>query len=426
MVGDEALLVVTRPGEHRRVAARSLVWVPVRQGDGTVALLSLQSYRQNAFDEWHVQLLEDVGAHVSLALANASHFANAQTERRRLEALHTLDRRVAAAADERQVAEAFFAAARSFVDADGFLVAYLDSGERLGGWRAVGDEVEALPPRHVTDVAFLHRLAQEGAIALPRDEPDSGLYPWVAPEPARLKLFAPIFQESRVAGVLGAFRAAGRGPAAAMRATIGGLLQWQDVMEAEQRGALLEAAYDQSQRLLSLVEGQLITAQLETGRFTPTPESVPLRRVLDDTLAVLRHRFERRVRAIEVEIPEDGASVYCDPVHLQQVLLNLVGNAMEYTRADPAARSAAGRVARGVGPRRRRWRAAGVCRDTVLEDRSGGAAADARRSRTGPVPVPARRRALVGGPRVARGHGSGRHHVLLHRAPRGRRRLRGA
>ncbi|HYZ01418.1 MAG TPA: HAMP domain-containing sensor histidine kinase, partial [Candidatus Binatia bacterium] len=57
--------------------------------------------------------------------------------------------------------------------------------------------------------------------------------------------------------------------------------------------------------------------------------------VLDDTMAVLRHRFERRVRAMEIEIPEDGASVYCDPVHLQQVLLNLVGNAMEYTRADP-------------------------------------------------------------------------------------------
>ncbi|MBO0690783.1 MAG: GAF domain-containing protein, partial [Candidatus Dormibacteraeota bacterium] len=139
VVGDEALLVVTRPGEHRRVAARSLVWVPVRQGDRTVALLSLQSYRREAFDEWHVQLLEDVGAHVSLALANARHFATAQTERRRLEALHALDRRVAAAADERQVAEAFFAAARWFMDADGFLVAYLDSSDRLGGWRAVGD-----------------------------------------------------------------------------------------------------------------------------------------------------------------------------------------------------------------------------------------------------------------------------------------------
>lgn len=788
VVGDDALLVVTRPGGNRRVAARSLVWVPVRQGDRTVALLSLQSYRQDAFDEWHVQLLEDVGAHVGLALANARHFAAAQIERRRLEALHTLDRRVATAADERQVADAFFTAARSFMPADGLLVAYLDSRDRLAGWRAVGDRVEPLPPRQITDDAFLQRLTREGVIALPEDGPASGLYPWVSPEPTGLKLFAPIMQESRVAGVLGVYRAPGdrfgeederflenaatvtaialrtvrlhrtnevalaqsvrlqevaslagsdlasvatriaeqtramleaegvacwaldddgytvatasvgldaarqvlgwagrregdrwvppgryvaaerngvawallplwygdravgavgaarphnavdelgaapfefarhaaialesarlagetrgrirgleairgfteldlaqplraqtemgrliadalshvdgtlwlvegedlvaagdaaeplrlagaerplrrddvgplarlvqgawgdvrggdvlvvpvradgavvgavtarlgaaerslaermttvlageaglalarlrlvaalerqvqateailrhsplgvmlvgesgrveftnpaieriyglpagemagrrpkeigalvestpveppepgggpaeeywihdrrievrsvwipgsggeparlltlhedvtrerslleakdlvlraighevRGPAAAMRATIGGLLQWHDVVETEQRESLLEAAYDQSQRLLSLVEGQLIMAQLETGRFTPAPERVPLRRVLDGTLAVLRHRFERRVRAMEIDVPEDGDAVYCDPVHLQQVLVNLVGNAMEYTRPDPVRVSA--------------------------------------------------------------------------------------
>ena len=62
-----------------------------KSGDQVTALLSLQSSRVDAFDDWHVQLLEDVAAHVSLALSTAAHFHVAQTERRRLEALHVLE-----------------------------------------------------------------------------------------------------------------------------------------------------------------------------------------------------------------------------------------------------------------------------------------------------------------------------------------------
>src|SRR5438445_7972012 len=60
-------------------------------------MLSVQSYAERAFDEWHVKLLQDVVAHVSLALANADHFAQAQTERARLEALHLFEMGVAGA-----------------------------------------------------------------------------------------------------------------------------------------------------------------------------------------------------------------------------------------------------------------------------------------------------------------------------------------
>jgi GAF domain-containing protein len=86
-----AVMYVTRSGKRKRIATRSIVWVPVRHGDQITALLSLQSYRADAFDDWHVHLLEDVAAHVSLALSTAAHFQVAQTERRRLEALHVLE-----------------------------------------------------------------------------------------------------------------------------------------------------------------------------------------------------------------------------------------------------------------------------------------------------------------------------------------------
>jgi signal transduction histidine kinase len=125
-----------------------------------------------------------------------------------------------------------------------------------------------------------------------------------------------------------------RSPAAAMRATIASLLQWHEVMDADQRRSLLDSAYDQSQRLLALVEGQLIISQLETGRFTPNPDVVPLRRSIEETGGLLRFRYGNRVEAIEVDAPPGLPAARCEPTHLGQVLVNLLGNALEYTRAD--------------------------------------------------------------------------------------------
>src|SRR5258708_7419931 len=90
-VAKGAAIFPSGPPGDSRLISRSFVWVPVLSGDRITAMLSLQSYHEAAFDEWHVKLLQDVAAHVSLALANADHFAEAQAERARLEALHELD-----------------------------------------------------------------------------------------------------------------------------------------------------------------------------------------------------------------------------------------------------------------------------------------------------------------------------------------------
>jgi len=97
-------------------------------------MLSLQSYRDAAFDDWHVRLLQDVAAHVSLALANADHFAQAQSERARLEALHVLEMGVAGASDESQIADAVFAAVSDYADASHMVLAYLDAAGNVVGF----------------------------------------------------------------------------------------------------------------------------------------------------------------------------------------------------------------------------------------------------------------------------------------------------
>jgi PAS domain S-box-containing protein len=125
-----------------------------------------------------------------------------------------------------------------------------------------------------------------------------------------------------------------RSPAAAMKTTLAGIIQWEELIGPQERQALLQEAYEMSDRLLSLVEGQLIIAKLETRRFEPNPAAVPLRKALDQVMGVLRHRYgEERASAVEVRLKDGLPTAYCEPTHLDQVLTNLIGNALEYTQA---------------------------------------------------------------------------------------------
>jgi PAS domain S-box-containing protein len=208
-VGRGAAVFVSGPTTDRRLVSRSFVWVPVLSGDRITAMLSLQSYRERAFDDWHVKLLQDVAAHVSLALANADHFAQAQAERARLEALHVLEMGVAGASDEHQIADAIFSVVSDYLEATHMALAYLDvagdmaafTGERGGLAAAVGPVPMAKAP-------FFRRMIEHGEMVL-----DVGM-----PEPADFEgpigsylfnrspshvVWVPITQEDRVvAGII--------------------------------------------------------------------------------------------------------------------------------------------------------------------------------------------------------------------------------
>jgi signal transduction histidine kinase/GAF domain-containing protein len=166
-VGQGAAVFVSGPPTDTRLVSRSFVWVPVLSGETITAMLSLQSYRESAFDDWHVMLLQDVAAHVSLALANADHFAQAQAERARLEALHVLEMGVAGASDERQIAEAIFSAVSEYLEATHMVLAYLDAAGNMAGFAGErGGEVNAIGPVPVADAPFFRRMIEQGGTVL--------------------------------------------------------------------------------------------------------------------------------------------------------------------------------------------------------------------------------------------------------------------
>ena len=162
-VGQGAAIFVSGPPSDRRRVSRSFVWVPVLSGDHITALLSLQSYSEAAFDDWHVKLLQDVAAHVSLALANADHFAQAQTERARLEALHLLEMGVAASSDERQLAEAVFSVVGDYLGSTHMVLAYVDVAGLVAGFTGQRDEpATPIGPVPIEDAPFFRRMIQSG------------------------------------------------------------------------------------------------------------------------------------------------------------------------------------------------------------------------------------------------------------------------
>jgi signal transduction histidine kinase len=122
-----------------------------------------------------------------------------------------------------------------------------------------------------------------------------------------------------------------RSPAAAMKNTLAGIMQWDNTIDASGRRELLQEAYESSDRLLSLVESQLIIAKLETRHFEPTPEPVDLGPALDGVMGVLLHHYPERSAAVQVALPAGLPPAFCEPTHVGQVLTNLIGNALEYT-----------------------------------------------------------------------------------------------
>src|SRR4029077_18636692 len=122
-----------------------------------------------------------------------------------------------------------------------------------------------------------------------------------------------------------------RSPAAAMKNTLAGIMQWEDSIDSGGRRTLLQEAYESSDPLLSLVESQLIIAKLETKHFEPVPEPVDLGSALNGVITVLQHRYAERTAAVNVSLPAALSPAFCEPAHLAQVLTNLIGNALEYS-----------------------------------------------------------------------------------------------
>src|SRR5438034_9993910 len=104
-----------------------------------------------------------------------------------------------------------------------------------------------------------------------------------------------------------------------------------------------EAIFRGAQRLNDLINDLLDVSRLEAGRIELTPRSLDLRQVVGQVGTVVTAAAQARRIHIRTVLPPDLPSVQADASRLQQILVNLVGNAVKFSTPGGEIRILAGR-----------------------------------------------------------------------------------
>jgi signal transduction histidine kinase len=86
-----------------------------------------------------------------------------------------------------------------------------------------------------------------------------------------------------------------------------------------------------TQRLAGLIDDLLDLSKIESGRIEVKSRRVSLNGLMGDVVEALRPIAAEKVIALEATIREPSILVWADPDKINQVLMNLVGNAIKFT-----------------------------------------------------------------------------------------------
>ena len=120
-----------------------------------------------------------------------------------------------------------------------------------------------------------------------------------------------------------------RNPLNTIRLASSDLLDGSDYDEGT-RSKLLGVVLDESERMERIVHNMLSLSRLQAGALTPTLHPIVLADLFDDCL--MRHeRLAAGFVEIDVEADDDLPLVLADPVQIDQVLANLLENAIHHS-----------------------------------------------------------------------------------------------
>ncbi|TRB00340.1 MULTISPECIES: PAS domain-containing sensor histidine kinase [Rhizobium/Agrobacterium group] len=106
----------------------------------------------------------------------------------------------------------------------------------------------------------------------------------------------------------------------------------QTKINEEQRN-YLDGMKQSGQSLVQLVEDLLDYSSMEAGRFKLNPRAENLRRLIESIVEMLAHRaHEKGIEITSFVSPDVPDYLDFDPARLRQVLFNLLGNAVKFTR----------------------------------------------------------------------------------------------
>jgi len=95
---------------------------------------------------------------------------------------------------------------------------------------------------------------------------------------------------------------------------------------------LLEEAYGGAQRMVYLIADFLNVSRLKTGKFVLEYSNVNLAHLIDEEIGQLKSAAQSRQLTLQYEAPESLPSARIDENKIRQVVMNLIDNAIYYSR----------------------------------------------------------------------------------------------
>jgi PAS domain S-box-containing protein len=99
----------------------------------------------------------------------------------------------------------------------------------------------------------------------------------------------------------------------------------------EEQRKQLNMVYGSAQHLLSLIGDVLDISKIEAGQLQVVSEPVELPSSVRKVAQAVRPLAEKKGLRLDVEILPDVGTIFTDPRRLEQVLLNILGNAVKFT-----------------------------------------------------------------------------------------------
>jgi two-component system sensor histidine kinase KdpD len=151
-----------------------------------------------------------------------------------------------------------------------------------------------------------------------------------AAQSAQIKVETESLRNSLLAGISHDLRT----PLSAIVGAASSLAEEPERLSEQARRELARTIYDEGQRMATLANNILDMARLDAGGVKLKREWVPLEEIVGGVLTRLRSRLEGR--PLRIGLPKDAPLVKLDAVLIEQVLVNLLENALKYTPAGTA------------------------------------------------------------------------------------------